>query len=76
MTGTATDGIVTLAGAAGAILQSNDGGVSFQIVPTVGNRVYSGVTHAADGNIMLVGFGGLSFVDSMAYAMAKESGNE
>ncbi len=76
MTGTTSNGLVTLAGAAGVVLQSNDGGANFSSVPTVGNRVYSGVAHTTDGDVLLVGFGGISLLESVADAMAKESGDE
>jgi photosystem II stability/assembly factor-like uncharacterized protein len=57
-----SDGTIVLVGSAGALLASNDDGASFQTLPTSGNRVYSGVTETPDGQIMLVGFGGVSIV--------------
>ena len=62
---TRSDGDIVLVGSAGAVLVSNDHGESFESVPTSGNRVYSGVTETTDGQIMLVGFGGVSIADEM-----------
>ena len=56
------DGTVVLAGSAGAVLYSRDHGQTFRALPTEGNRVYSDVTATVDGRILLVGFGGVSFL--------------
>jgi len=44
------------------VLRSHDGGATFSVIPTEGNKVYSGVTVAPDGRVLLVGFGGISIV--------------
>jgi len=50
-------------GSAGAVLTSSDHGATFKKVSTSGNSVYSGVTEANDGKLLLVGFGGVSIID-------------
>ena len=77
MCGTATDdGSVILAGAAGAVLHSGDDGESFSVVPTEGGTVYSGVTTTAGGRLLLVGFGGVSALDSIVNTMAQGDRDE
>jgi photosystem II stability/assembly factor-like uncharacterized protein len=60
---TQSDGTIILVGSAGAVLLSDDNGSNFRIIPTTGNRVYSGVAATADGRLLLVGFGGVSSID-------------
>lgn len=77
MCGVASDnGTVVLAGSAGAVLYSADGGASFSVVPTEGSRVYSGLTTAPDDGLLLVGFGGISAIDSIKDAMSQENRDE
>jgi hypothetical protein len=49
------------------VLESSDAGASFRVVPTEGNKVYSGVSLADDGRVLLVGFGGVSAVARNGY---------
>ena len=67
MSGMATDdGAISLAGAAGAVLISDDDGQTFRSIPTEGGLVYSDVSMRSDGSLLLAGFGGLSVIDPMA----------
>ena len=75
---TQSDGTIVLVGSAGAVLFSNDNGSSFRVIPTTGNRVYSGVAEAADGRLLLVGFGGyllLTCNDAVPGVVMSESMN-